>query len=122
MSRSTWAAIAAASSPASRRSIWRAISRDARHLRFAGLQAYHGSAQHLRGWDERQKAIAGAVEKAAMTRDLLRANGIPCDNITGAGTGTFEFEAGSGVYTELQCGSYIFMDADYGRNLDHDGG
>lgn len=94
---------------------------DSRHLRFAGLQAYHGSAQHLRGWDERQKAIAGAVEKAAMTRDLLSANGIACDNITGAGTGTFEFEAGSGVYTELQCGSYIFMDADYGRNLDRGG-
>jgi hypothetical protein len=37
------------------------------------------------------------------------------------GTGTFEFETGSGVYTELQCGSYIFMDADYGRNLDRDG-
>jgi 3-hydroxy-D-aspartate aldolase len=37
------------------------------------------------------------------------------------GTGTFEFEAASGVYTELQCGSYIFMDADYGRNLDRDG-
>jgi D-serine deaminase-like pyridoxal phosphate-dependent protein len=36
-------------------------------------------------------------------------------------TGTFEFEAASGVYTELQCGSYIFMDADYGRNLDRDG-
>jgi D-serine deaminase-like pyridoxal phosphate-dependent protein len=94
---------------------------DSRHLRFAGLQAYHGSAQHLRGWDERQKAIAGAAEKAAMTRDLLHANGIACDNITGAGTGTFEFEAGSGVYTELQCGSYIFMDADYGRNLDRSG-
>jgi hypothetical protein len=37
------------------------------------------------------------------------------------GIGTFEFEAASGVYTELQCGSYIFMDADYGRNLDRDG-
>jgi D-serine deaminase-like pyridoxal phosphate-dependent protein len=35
--------------------------------------------------------------------------------------GTFEFETASGVYTELQCGSYIFMDADYGRNLDRDG-
>jgi len=33
------------------------------------------------------------------------------------GTGTFEFESASGVYPELQCGSYIFMDADYGRNL-----
>jgi D-serine deaminase-like pyridoxal phosphate-dependent protein len=94
---------------------------DTRHLGFAGLQAYHGSAQHLRGWSERQQAIKGAVAKAAATRDLLAANGIGCDNITGAGTGTFEFEATSGVYTELQCGSYIFMDADYGRNLDRDG-
>jgi 3-hydroxy-D-aspartate aldolase len=95
---------------------------DARHLSFAGLQAYHGSAQHLRTWDERQKAIASAVEKAGTTRDLLARNGIDCTNITGAGTGTFEFEAASGLYTELQCGSYIFMDADYGRNLDRDGG
>jgi D-serine deaminase-like pyridoxal phosphate-dependent protein len=95
---------------------------DAPHLSFAGLQAYHGSAQHLRTWEERQKAIAGATEKAGSTRDLLAAHGIACANITGAGTGTFEFETASGVYTELQCGSYIFMDADYGRNLDHDGG
>jgi len=94
---------------------------EAPHLRFAGLQAYHGSAQHLRTWAERQQAIRGASDKAALTRDLLAANGIPCPNITGAGTGTFEFETGSGVYTELQCGSYIFMDADYGRNLDEDG-
>ncbi len=94
---------------------------DMPHLTFAGLQAYHGSAQHLRNWAERQQAIKSATDKAALTRDLLGANGIPCGNITGAGTGTFEFEAGSGVYTELQCGSYIFMDADYGRNLDRDG-
>src|SRR5216684_7339915 len=94
---------------------------DASHLRFAGLQAYHGSAQHLRGWAERQQAIKGAAEKAAATRDLLSANGLPCDSITGAGTGTFEFAAGRGDYTDLQCGSYIFMDADYGRNLDPDG-
>ena len=94
---------------------------DAKHLSFAGLQAYHGSAQHLRTWEERKQAIAGAADKAARTRDLLAANDIACDQITGAGTGTFEFETGSGVYTELQCGSYIFMDADYGRNLDPDG-
>jgi 3-hydroxy-D-aspartate aldolase len=94
---------------------------DAPHLTFAGLQAYHGSAQHLRGWEERRQAIAQAADKAGRTRDLLARNGIDCPTITGAGTGTFEFETGSGVYTELQCGSYIFMDADYGRNLDRDG-
>jgi 3-hydroxy-D-aspartate aldolase len=79
------------------------------------------AAQHLRGWGERRQAIAQAVDKAGRTRDLLARNGIECPTITGAGTGTFEFETGSGVYTELQCGSYIFMDADYGRNQDRDG-
>jgi D-serine deaminase-like pyridoxal phosphate-dependent protein len=95
---------------------------EASHLAFAGLQAYHGSAQHLRGWDERRQAIAQAVDRAGRTRDLLARYGIACPTITGAGTGSFEFEAASGLYTELQCGSYIFMDADYGRNRDHDGG
>ena len=50
---------------------------DAAHLGFAGLQAYHGSAQHLRGWDERRAAIAGAAAKAGDTRELLEKNGIP---------------------------------------------
>src|SRR5712675_3788223 len=44
---------------------------EAPHLAFAGLQAYHGSAQHLRGWDERRQAITKAAEKAGHTRDLL---------------------------------------------------
>jgi D-serine deaminase-like pyridoxal phosphate-dependent protein len=94
---------------------------EAPHLAFAGLQAYHGSAQHLRGWDERRQAIAQAVDRAGRTRDLLARHGIECPTITGAGTGSFEFEAASGVYTELRCGSYIFMDADYARNRDRDG-
>src|SRR5262249_9662982 len=50
--------------------------------------------------------------------DLLEQRGIPCAEVSGAGTGTFEFEAASGVFTELQCGSYVFMDADYGRNAE----
>jgi 3-hydroxy-D-aspartate aldolase len=94
---------------------------DAAYLAFAGLQAYQGSAQHLRQWEERRAAIAQAADKAGSTRDLLEKNGIACPVVTGAGTGSFEFETESGVYTELQCGSYIFMDADYGRNLDRDG-
>jgi len=93
----------------------------AKALRFAGLQAYHGSAQHLRSLAERRAAIAQAVERAGSTRALLAAHGIDCPVVTGAGTGTYELEAASGVYDELQCGSYVFMDADYGRNLDADG-
>jgi len=90
-------------------------------LRFAGLQAYHGAAQHLRGFEERQSAIDGAVRKVNEATSLLRRNGLACDVITGAGTGTFEFELASGVYNELQVGSYVFMDADYGRNTDRAG-
>lgn len=92
-----------------------------RHLRFRGLQAYHGSAQHRRTPAERRSEIAQAVERAGTTRDLIERSGIPCPVVTGAGTGTFPLEAASGVYTELQCGSYIFMDADYARNLGGDG-
>src|ERR1700730_3390725 len=90
-------------------------------LRFAGLQAYHGSAQHLRGREERRSAIASAAAKVFETLELLRRNGLECGIVSGAGTGTFEFEIESGVYNELQVGSYVFMDADYGRNLDRDG-
>jgi D-serine deaminase-like pyridoxal phosphate-dependent protein len=91
-------------------------------LRFGGLQAYHGSAQHIRGFGERRAATGAAVEKVRRTLDLLGRAGIPCDVVTGSGTGTYRFEAGSGVFTELQAGSYIFMDADYVRDLAEDGG
>jgi D-serine deaminase-like pyridoxal phosphate-dependent protein len=86
------------------------------HLRFAGLQAYQGAAQHLRSVEERRSAIALAVDKAKRTRELIREKGLACDIVTGAGTGTFLFEGASGVYDELQPGSYVFMDADYNRN------
>ncbi|MGE5525839.1 MAG: DSD1 family PLP-dependent enzyme [Rhodospirillaceae bacterium] len=86
------------------------------NLRFAGLQAYHGAAQHMRGVEERRAAIASAAGKARTTKELLKKNGIACEKITGAGTGTYLFEAASAVYDELQPGSYVFMDADYARN------
>jgi D-serine deaminase-like pyridoxal phosphate-dependent protein len=85
-------------------------------LRFAGLQAYHGTAQHLRHPEERVAAISKATAFARETADALREAGLPCDVIAGAGTGSYENEMIGGVYNELQCGSYVFMDADYGRN------
>jgi D-serine deaminase-like pyridoxal phosphate-dependent protein len=86
------------------------------HLRFAGLQAYHGSAQHVREARERSAQIARAVEAVKETQAALKAVGLVAATVTGAGTGTYENEAASTVYTELQAGSYIFMDADYARN------
>jgi 3-hydroxy-D-aspartate aldolase len=91
------------------------------HLRFGGLQAYHGSAQHLRTPPERATAIAGAADGVRRTVEQLRQVGLDCPIVGGAGTGTFALEAASGVYSELQAGSYCFMDADYARNLDDAG-
>ena len=93
-----------------------------KHLRFAGLQAYQGRAQHFRTIEERRTAIDEAISRSAATVKALKAAGLSCDIVGGAGTGTFEIEAASGVYNELQAGSYIFMDADYARNKRADGG
>ena len=92
-----------------------------KHLIFGGLQAYQGSAQHRRGVDERKKLIDLAIDGSRRTVEQLRQQGLACPIVGGGGTGTFEFEAASGVYTEIQAGSYAFMDADYARNLDADG-
>lgn len=91
------------------------------HLEFRGLQAYHGSAQHMRGPAEREAAVAEAAARTRRTVEQLRQQGLPCSVVGGAGTGTFALEVASGVYTEVQCGSYCFMDADYARNTDAPG-
>jgi D-serine deaminase-like pyridoxal phosphate-dependent protein len=85
-------------------------------LRFAGLQAYHGKAQHMRSAQERREAIAVVVQDVVFTRRLIEAEGIPVGLITGAGTGSMVCEAASGVFGELQAGSFLFMDVDYAGN------
>jgi len=87
-----------------------------KNLHFAGLQAYHGAAQHLRKVEERRAAIETACARVRQTTDLLARAGLACEKVTGAGTGTYMFEAVSGIYHELQAGSYIFMDVDYAKN------
>ena len=87
-----------------------------KHLRFGGLQAYQGSAQHLRTPAEREAKIGAAIDGTRRTVEQLRQRGLSCDIVGGAGTGTFEIESASGVYNEIQAGSYCFMDADYARN------
>ncbi len=85
-------------------------------ISFRGVQAYQGAAQHLRTPEERRAAIASAAQLARETKAAIEAAGIVCATVTGAGTGTWQHERDSGVYTEIQAGSYVFMDADYQRN------
>ena len=100
---------------------WRNGSPRSKHLIFGGLQAYHGSAQHKRTPPERQAMIGGAIDASRRTVEQLRQRGLDCAIVGGAGTGTFAIESASGIYNEIQAGSYVFMDADYARNLDEAG-
>ena len=90
-------------------------------LKFAGIQAYQGAMQHMDSYEDRKAKIAIAVAQVKDAVDTLKADGIECDIVGGGGTGSYYFEGTSGVYNELQCGSYAFMDADYGRILDENG-
>ncbi len=90
-------------------------------LKFAGLQAYQGAMQHLDDYQERKAKIEVAIAMVADAVAALKSVGLACDIVGGGGTGSYYFEGDSGVYNELQCGSYAFMDADYGRILDRDG-
>jgi D-serine deaminase-like pyridoxal phosphate-dependent protein len=85
-----------------------------RGLRFAGLQAYHGRAQHINEEDKRRATMEVAIDQVRRTADLLGRHGLACETVSGAGTGTYRWEAASGVYTEVQAGSYCFMDVEYG--------
>jgi len=85
-------------------------------LLFEGLQAYHGGAQHIREYPARRKAIAQSAALVGQTVDLLHRAGLACETIGGGGTGSFEFEAASQIWNEIQAGSYVFMDVDYARN------
>ncbi len=85
-------------------------------LHFAGLQAYHGKAQHMRSAAEREAALRHTVALVRAAQAGITRAGIACPIVTGAGSGTFVHEAESGLYAELQCGSYLFMDRDYADN------
>jgi D-serine deaminase-like pyridoxal phosphate-dependent protein len=86
------------------------------NLRFAGIHAYHGRAQHIRSAEERRAVIQNSSLLVKNTKTLLKGAGIECPIVTGAGSGTFMFEVELGVWDEIQPGSYVFMDWDYARN------
>lgn len=94
----------------------RAIKKSA-NLRYTGVQCYSGPSQHIFLYEER---IAENERIATVVRRLveqLTQQDLAPSVIAGAGTGTFDIDARSGLFDELQAGSYLFMDAKYARNL-----
>lgn len=90
-------------------------------LKFTGIQAYQGAMQHLDDYEDRRASLDSAIVQVKTVVAGLEAAGLPPELISGGGTGSYPFESNSGVYNELQCGSYAFMDADYGRIKDKHG-
>jgi 3-hydroxy-D-aspartate aldolase len=90
-------------------------------LEFTGLQAYQGAMQHIDSFEERKAKLDAAIAQVTEAVEALKAEGLEPELVSGGGTGSYYFESNSGVYNELQCGSYAFMDADYGRIHDKEG-
>jgi len=93
---------------------------DAPNLRLCGLQSYAGNLQHI---PERARRTAAAAELRQTIAHLVEAahgQGTPFEIVTGAGTGTHDLDPDGHIFTELQAGSYVFMDVDY-RNALADG-
>ncbi|MCE9530950.1 MAG: DSD1 family PLP-dependent enzyme [Planctomycetes bacterium] len=82
-------------------------------LRFEGLQGYDGHLQYIPDIAERERRCREGIKSFIATRHLIEAAGIPVGNVTGAGTGTWEFIASTPGITEIQPGSFVLMDAVY---------
>jgi D-serine deaminase-like pyridoxal phosphate-dependent protein len=90
----------------------RAIDRSP-NLQYRGVQFYCGSQQHIENYADRRAAI---VERTAYLKEVIAAlaeAGFAPGLVTGSGTGTHRIDLDLGVFTELQAGSYVFMDKQY---------
>lgn len=90
-------------------------------LKFTGLQAYQGAMQHIDSYNERKAKLDAAIGQVTDAVAGLTAVGLEPELVSGGGTGRTTSSSNSGIYNELQRGSYAFMDADYGRIRDING-
>lgn len=82
-------------------------------LKLIGVQGYGGAWQHIEGATARASAVAGGMVRLQGAASALRQAGFPVEVVTGGGTGTFAADAAQGLLTEVQPGSYAFMDREY---------
>jgi D-serine deaminase-like pyridoxal phosphate-dependent protein len=83
-----------------------------KHLRLHGLMGYSGGASHTQGWEQRRKKSIGDLAGLIETVGLAKKAGLPVNVVSGGSTGTYNIDTENGL-TELQCGSYVFMDTAY---------
>jgi D-serine deaminase-like pyridoxal phosphate-dependent protein len=83
------------------------------NLKLLGVQCYGGHWQHIEGANARAAAVADGMAYLSTVIAALRQAGADIAVVTGGGTGSFAADAAQGVLTEVQPGSYPFMDRDY---------
>jgi len=84
-------------------------------LVFEGFQAYAGQISHEADLDARKRGVDEAIETVTNIKTHLEKNGITAKEISGASTGTYNITGDNTIWTEIQAGSYVFMDTDYER-------
>jgi len=84
-------------------------------LRFGGLQGYHGRLQGIARYETRRSEVRAALDRLLDSADRVRAAGIEVPVLTGGGTGSVAMDLELRGLTELQPGSYVYMDASYGK-------
>lgn len=85
------------------------------HVRFVGLQSYDGQAAHTTPFDARSMRTSASMGKAVETKAMIERAGIGCPLVTGGSTGTYRIDAENPGMSELQPGSFVFMDMEYGQ-------
>lgn len=86
-----------------------------KHLEFEGIQAYAGHLSHEASYEVREKESEGVEKRLREVYDYTVSRGIPVKEVSGASTGTVQFRKADSIYTEIQAGSYVFMDMAYGE-------
>ncbi len=92
-----------------------------KHLKLTTIQAYAGHAAHVIGFEARKKVSSDEMGKAVDTLQAIHKKGIACERLTGGSTGTYNIDCEIAGVTELQPGSFMFMDVDYNRIGGSDG-
>lgn len=85
------------------------------NLQFEGLMGYEGHTVAKPNYAERKDAASQSVQLLVDTKHHLEKHGVPVSIMSGGGTGTFSITGSVPEMTEVQAGSYIFMDATYGN-------
>jgi 3-hydroxy-D-aspartate aldolase len=82
-------------------------------LRLRGMLCYDGGSQHVKGFDVRRSRTLERLVPATETFDLMQRSGLSTEIFSGGGTGTYNIDHETRGLTDVQVGSYVFMDAQY---------